>query len=94
MTVTVLYFDGCPNFELARDRASSALRVAGSTEAVGLQRIESFEEAELAGFAGSPTILIDGEDRSPGAGEIAMACRLYDGDHAPSVDSIVEALRR
>ena len=94
MTVTVLYFDGCPNWELARDRAEEALRVVGASEAVGLQRVESVEEAERFRFAGSPTILIDGEDRFPGAGDVAMACRLYGDQHAPSVDAIVEALSR
>lgn len=94
MNVTVLYFDGCPNWELARERAEEALRVVGAPGAVELQRVESFEDAERVGFAGSPTILIDGEDRFPGAGQAAMACRLYDGDHAPSVDALVEAVKR
>lgn len=94
MTVTVLYFDGCPNWELARARAEEALRLVGASEPVELHRIETFEEAERVGFAGSPTILIDGEDRFPGGGQAAMACRLYGEEHSPSVDAIVEAVKR
>lgn len=94
MTVTVLYFDGCPNWELARERAEEALRLVGASEAVEVQRVDTFEEAERFGFAGSPTILIDGEDRFPGAGQPAMACRLYGNEHSPSVDAIVAAVKR
>lgn len=94
MRVTVVYFDGCPNWELARERAEEALRVVGAPEAVELQRVETFEEAQRVGFAGSPTILIDGEDRFPGSGQVAMACRLYGDEHSPSVDAIVEAVKR
>lgn len=94
MTVTVLYFDGCPNWELARDRAAEALWVLGASDQVELQRVASFEEAERARFAGSPTILIDGEDPFPGAGGTAMACRLYGDEQAPSVGAILEALSR
>lgn len=94
MKVTVLYFDGCPNWELARDRAEEALRLVGAPGAVEVQRVDTFEEAERLGFSGSPTILIGGQDPFPGAGRAAMACRLYGDDHAPSVDAIVEAVKR
>ena len=92
MDVQVLYFDGCPNWELARARVAEALRASGRPAHVGVQLVETMEEAERTGFAGSPTILIDGEDRFPGAGQVAMACRLYGKDHAPSVAEIIDAL--
>ena len=94
MRVSVLYFDGCPNWELARNRAGRALAAVGEPADVAVQRVATIEEAELVRFAGSPTILIDGEDRFAGAGDVAMACRLYGSDHAPSVEELVEALRR
>lgn len=94
MTVTVLYFDGCPNWELARDRAAEALRLIGASNDVELRRVETIEEAEQVRFAGSPTILIDGKDRFPGAGQTAMACRLYRQEPSPSVEALVDALRR
>lgn len=94
MRVTLLYFDGCPNWELARDRVTEALASAGSCADLELTRVETLEEAEALGFSGSPTILVDGEDPFPHSAEVAIACRLYGDDHAPSVTKIVAALRK
>lgn len=95
MDVTVLYFDGCPNWTLARGRAQEAIGVVGAAAIVEGRRVETLEEAQEVGFSGSPTILMDGEDRFLGSGEVAMACRLYGGgEHSPSVADIVEALGR
>ena len=91
MTITILYFDGCPNWELARERVVEAARLAGTSVDVELRRVESPEEADRIGFAGSPTILIDGVDPFP-SDTTGFACRLYGGDHAPSVAELVEAL--
>lgn len=94
MRVRVLYFDGCPNWQLARDRVSEALASIDVAAQVDLTRVETFEEAEALGFSGSPTILVDGEDPFPHQAEAAMACRLYGDDHAPSVADLVTALRK
>jgi hypothetical protein len=91
MTITILYFDGCPNWELARERVIEAAQLAGSTNDIELRRVDSPEDAEQVGFAGSPTILIDGADPFPN-GTTGFACRLYGGDHAPSVTDLVRAL--
>ena len=42
-------------------------------------------------FEGCPN---DGEDPFPGAGQVAMGCRLYGQHHAPTVEQIVEVLGR
>ena len=60
MDVVVQYFDGCPNWELARDRLSTVLDE--ETETVRFETIDTVEKAEAAGFCGSPTILLDGVD--------------------------------
>ena len=91
MTITILYFDGCPNWELARERVTEAARLAGARDDIELRRVESPEEADQIGFAGSPTILIDGADPFPN-GTTGFACRLYGGEHAPSVAELVRVL--
>jgi hypothetical protein len=91
MTITILYFDGCPNWELARERVVEAVQLAGASNDIELRRVDSPEEAERVGFAGSPTILIDGADPFP-TGTTGFACRLYSGDHAPSVAELVRVL--
>ena len=60
--------------------------------------------SEAEGHAGESTVDVrvlyfercpnDGEDPFPGAGQVAMACRLYGQDHAPTVEQIVEVLGR
>ncbi len=91
MTITILYFDGCPNWELARERVIEAVKLAGASKDIEVRRVDSPEEAEQFGFSGSPTILIDGADAFP-TGTTGFACRLYGGDHAPSVAELVRVL--
>jgi hypothetical protein len=61
-------------------------------EAVELRRIETEADADRAGFPGSPTIRVDGEDveGSAGNGEPAgLVCRVYrrpDGRVSPLPD--------
>ena len=91
MTITILYFDGCPNWELARERVIEAAQLVGASDEIELRRVKSPEEGERVGFAGSPTILIDGADLFP-TGTTGFACRLYAGEHAPSVAELVRVL--
>ena len=87
MEITVQYFEGCPNVRVVRERLASA---GVDPSAVRLVEVASPEEADRVGFRGSPTILVDGEDRfaetSPPAG---YACRVYETESgregAPSV---------
>jgi hypothetical protein len=95
--LTIQYFDGCPSWQIARDRLLDAARRAGIDVEVDLQRVETLEEAERLGFVGSPTILFDGVDpfAQPGA-PVALACRLYrtatGSDGAPAVEALAVAL--
>jgi hypothetical protein len=98
MDVTLLYFDGCPNWTLARDRLEAAMRRAGLDErSLGYCDVATPEEAKAIGFPGSPTILIDGRD--PFGGEsapVGFACRLYQTptgpEAAPSVEQLLAVL--
>ena len=99
MNITIQYFDGCPNWHLADERLREALREAGADGAkVIYQKIETPEQAEEAGFRGSPSILVDGRD--PFADEdapVGFSCRVYQTetgpDGAPSLSQLAVALR-
>lgn len=93
MRVRVLYFEGCPSWQLARERVSEALASLEVESEIDLTRVETLEEAESLGFSGSPSIFVDDEDLFPHPGGAAMACRLYGDDHAPSVAELVTVLR-
>jgi hypothetical protein len=97
--VELLYLDGCPSWQLARDRVGEALQRLGAVAAVvSLTRVTSAEDAAAVGFAGSPTLRVDGRDLFPGTpvAGCAAACRVYptpDGPAgAPTVDQLVGAL--
>ncbi len=98
--VEFIYFAGCPNIELARERLHDAFAVAGLTpQWIEWDRNEVASPAHTRGW-GSPTILVNGEDVTGGAPDHdeTSSCRLYvqssgKFDGAPSVESIVDALR-
>ena len=99
MRVTLLHVADCPNLSLARYRITTAITRTGLDVAVDERLIEDAAAAEQAGFTGSPTVLLDGVDpfASPGT-TTSLSCRLYPSDSghqgAPTVDALVEALRR
>jgi hypothetical protein len=98
MDLTLLYFDGCPNWALARDRLQEAMRHAGLDErSLACHPVATTEEAEAVGWRGSPTILVDGRD--PFGGEsapVGFACRWYQTpagpDGAPSTEQLLGVL--
>ena len=98
MEITLLYFEGCPNWREAEGRLRRALEALGQPASVlVLRRVEAPEDAERLAFRGSPTILVNGVDpfADPMA-PIGLACRVYrsgDGsDTAPTVSQLIQAL--
>ena len=94
MKVSLLYFDGCPNWLEADERLQHALDALGRSD-VEIERIEisTPEEAEAAQFCGSPTILVDGSD--PFAErplQVGLSCRIYRTEHGPAGSPTVEQL--
>jgi hypothetical protein len=79
VTVTIRYFEGCPNWHTAHERLRAALRDASMADVEPvLERVETLEDAERLKFAGSPTILIDGEDPFAETGaQFGLTCRVY-----------------
>jgi hypothetical protein len=97
--VRLVYFDGCPNWPTARERLRGVLNQLGWADLpITGVRVETEDEAVASGFAGSPTILIDGTDLFPrsGAWSGGLACRLYLTPAglagAPTADAVMTAL--
>lgn len=99
MRLELLHIADCPNTRRALERVKAALAALGRDDvAVHLRLIESAADTAGTGFAGSPTITVDGADIFPGgAPSSELACRIYPtpGGHAgaPTVDQVVEALK-
>ena len=77
MDITLLYFDGCPNWEVA-DRRLAQLAAERPDVTVTRHEVATAEEAERLNFGGSPSILVDGVDPFGGPGTtVGLTCRLY-----------------
>lgn len=97
--VEVLHIDDCPGWEIALRGVHEAVGILGRTDVVVAERaLRTEAEVGATAFAGSPTILVDGEDLFPSTGRTsALACRIYRGERglapAPTTEQIVAALR-
>jgi hypothetical protein len=83
--ITLRYFDGCPNWRLTEARLRRVLAAIGAPAAeIGLERVETLEEAERLTFRGSPTVLVDGSDPFAEDGTpVGLACRVYRTERGP-----------
>lgn len=100
MKVQILHIDGCPSWEEAGTRTRLAL---GDLDLTGVPvefvAIRTIDEAAGNAFAGSPTIVVDGEDLFPSDGRTtALACRVYFTENglagAPTRTQIEQALQK
>lgn len=100
MTVELIYFNGCPNIGLARERLLRAFAASGITPHwQEWERNDPASPAHARAY-GSPTVLVNGRDVAglePGSDD-AGACRVYSHapgvlERAPAVTLIAEALR-
>ncbi len=91
-TIELVYFDGCPNAEKARESLQAVVGAGPGAGAWSEWNLSDEATPERYRRFGSPTVLVDGEDvTGPDAGSAAMACR---ADGAPSAAVIREALSR
>lgn len=100
MQATLIYFDSCPNWRVARERLSQAMQAAevGAVSVV-VRVVITHREAVTSGLCGSPTILIDGADPFAGVDpQTGIYCRQFTTeagpDVAPSVAQLIAVLRR
>jgi len=99
MDIELLYFDSCPNWQVARDRIAQALTETGNAGTpIALRTIDTQDEAEREAFPGSPTIRIDGVDAFGPTTGVGLTCRVYQTANgpagAPAVPDLVAALRQ
>src|SRR3954453_8683129 len=97
MRVELLYSDGCPNWTVAYERLTEALRDAGRDVSVERRRVETAEDAEELGFLGAPTIRIaDPDPFASGTEQVGLPCRVYATpaglSGSPTTDQLVEVL--
>lgn len=90
--VTLLYFDGCPNWHVADQRLR---QLAGEYGLIlDRRRVDTPEQAERERFSGSPTVLVDGIDPfATGDEPSGLACRIYATEEGPKGAPTLEQLR-
>jgi len=96
MEVTLVYFDGCPNWRRTNDHLSALAAELGFS--LHTRRVVTPEEAEDLQFRGSPTVLVDGRDpfANPDT-PVGLACRLYRDEvgftGSPTIEQLLSAIR-
>lgn len=95
MSIELQYFEGCPNWKVADGRLRPLAEALGIE--IGYRLVSTPEEAEIARFRGSPTILIDGCDPFASGDEpVGLSCRVYqtpDGPAgSPTIGQLADAL--
>ena len=96
MTIDILYFESCPNYEITKALVRSAIDALGVRATIQPILVETPEAATEHGFLGSPTVRIDGVDIEPsarGRTDCGLTCRRYGAGGIPTVKMIIQALR-
>lgn len=92
MRLELLHIDECPNSAKAHEQLEAALTALGRTDVpVHVRLLESASDIKDTGFAGSPTITVNGAATSDLACRIYMTPSGYAG--LPTLDQLMEALR-
>ena len=79
-TIELLYFEGCPNREAARELVERVAAEAETAPDLRLVEVTSPDDAERLRFLGSPSVRVNGHDVEPGADNLdtfVLACRVY-----------------
>ena len=98
MYIEVVHVDDCPNWREAGERLRDALAATGlDGTAIKYCLLATAGDTARVRFAGSPTILVDGEDLFPGAGQTTeLACRVYTTPTGlaglPTTEQLIDAI--
>jgi len=87
--IDLYFFDGCPSWQQAWRDIGTVLAETGIDATVRLRDVMPLDDEARSGFAGSPTIHVDGVDLEGYAGPGVLACRRYEengGRGWPSLD--------
>ncbi len=98
MKIQLLYFIGCPSWEVALKNLKTAIQQEGIDGDIQLIHVQDDSEAEKYRFLGSPSIHIDGHDLWPSNRDrYFLSCRVYETPEGrkgfPTVEMILEKLR-
>jgi hypothetical protein len=93
MQVTLLYFEGCPNWA-ETDQLLRRLAVEHPGLTITRQEVASPDDADRLGFHGSPSVLVDGVDAFADPDTpTAFACRVYQTPGGPAGSPTLDQLR-
>ncbi|MGB7979777.1 MAG: thioredoxin family protein [Candidatus Nanopelagicales bacterium] len=100
ITVTLQYYDDCPNWQTGRDRLLDAIdRLGRDSFEVDLRLITGYDQAVADGFRGSPSFVVNGRD--PFADHhvpVGLTCRSYPTEAgpagAPTLEQLLQVLER
>lgn len=87
VSIEILYFDGCPNAEDAREMVTDVINQAGVDAQIVMIKVETNADAREKHFIGSPSIRVEGKDVDTAGGEnqqYSMRCRVYFTDQGMS----------
>lgn len=94
MTRIVLqYFSGCPNWQTTKQHLETLIS-EGLAATLEYERIDSHAQVVEKGFAGSPTVLVDGIDPfADRASTVGLTCRIYQTENGPAGTPTLKQLR-
>lgn len=87
VSIEILYFDGCPNVEAAREMVSDVIDQAGADAQIVMIKVETDADAQEQHFIGSPSIRVEGKDVDTAGDnnqQYSMRCRVYFADQGVS----------
>jgi hypothetical protein len=96
--VEVRFVAGCPSLPVTLQRLRHALDAVGRAAVdIRFRVVHTDAEAEALGFAGSPTVLVDGLDLfGQRDSAVGLSCRLYRSAEgttgSPSIEQLTAAL--
>ena len=98
MQIDLMYFDGCPSWEMALENLKAALKAERLTADIRLVMVSDDDEAARLKFLGSPSFRVDGVDWWPEERKrYNLSCRVYPTPEgmrgAPNIEMWREKLR-
>lgn len=92
--ITLLYFEGCPSWQLALENVKKLIRTEKIQAEISLVKIETPEQAQNEQFLGSPSIRINGIDLWPEErANYTLRCRVYQTPAGLKGSPTIEMLR-
>jgi hypothetical protein len=86
MRIEILHVAGCPGLVPAIQLVQEVLTAEGLEARIETVLVTDANLSSVRGFAGSPTILLNGRDVEPGASPaLSLSCRLYQNPQAPGL---------